>query len=322
MLQNKQQQLQTSSQRSKLITMISLCSLLSLLVLTINARCFSQLYSQHEESSSTSSQSRGLLRGGQQHQQSNQSYQEQGYQFMNAIRQDLYDTNGDTYKAIKDIVNHIGKPVIIQGSWPVQQLVLQGQKHGYDNAPRALLIANDIDVFWSDSSESVSGEVEINYHKIRRQDVPINGVTSELNTVEVLQGFEVTNMLEQNDIISTAVAIEAYPPSTEGGNIVYRFHVLPAFWEFFFEPHHTLRAVQVQGVRTAVRVAYKAMQMGLPFEPVDIDLSSELLYLPNVKKIEKMADFAENPFRGYTAVPEEIDGRTLYRMVPVQSSTA
>jgi hypothetical protein len=100
---------------------------------------------------------------------------------------------------------------------------------------------------------------------------------NEVNWVEVCH-FSVAGLLENNDINATAFAVGI--ENKANGSLTFEFRVSPQFWHLFFG-EHILCAVRPKQAktRTLVRLAFKSLEMGLPFNDCAINAKSEKLPL-------------------------------------------
>jgi len=232
------------------------------------------------------------------------------------------------------IVSHIvddlrrQQPVVIVGSWPAKQIADAWAKAG-NAAPT--LVANDIDVFYSNDDENTIEVTEgkplgvdfssIQYHQLT---LPETGEEYTINTVGA-RNLSWRTLLDNNDVDATAVAIEAHR-DWGTGDIHMEFHVSPAFWgfllsstsddDFTIRPSNPSKAYNVQ---TIVRIAYKAWQMGLRFDAGTIDPTVGEISLSNLEKIKAMEHWPSNPFRNLEL--RAVDGGSYWNAYRFVSKT-
>jgi hypothetical protein len=124
----------------------------------------------------------------------------------------------------------------------------------------------------------------------------ING--NEVNWVKV-RHFNLAGLLSNNDINATAFAIGV---SEVNGMLSFECEVSPHFWRFFLSQEHILSAVRPRHAKTRmlVRLAFKSLEMHLPFDDCAID-SSEKLPRSQKEKVDRLSrDWTGNPLSAYS----------------------
>jgi len=139
--------------------------------------------------------------------------------------------------------------------------------------------------------------------------VEVAGDKVKLNSVPVYN-LSVDGLLANNDINATAIAISVAQEDPLEEELTIEFHVTRDFWEFYYNPTHTLRFTKPESVKakSLVRIAYKGFDTDLPFENPGVDPLSEKLSHSHKEKIELMreGDYPLNPFQAFQVVE---DGR-------------
>jgi hypothetical protein len=64
--------------------------------------------------------------------------------------------------------------------------------------------------------------------------------------------------------------------------------------------------------RSLVRIAYKAFEIGLPFDDSSIDPGSEVLYRSHTAKVDEMKDWADSPFANMRLEQAENEGYAFW----------
>jgi hypothetical protein len=153
------------------------------------------------------------------------------------------------------------------------------------------MVANDIDCFFGTSR---TGPFIMN--GIPRKEMVQE---HEVNWVEV-QHFSVACVLNNNDINATAFAVGI---EEKNGCLSFEIKVHPHFWRWFFSRDHVLAAVRPKQAktRTLVRLAYKSLDMRLPFDDGGIDAESEKLPFSHKEKLDRLnQDWPDNPLSAFT----------------------
>mmetsp|Transcript_27692 Transcript_27692/g.50147 ORF Transcript_27692/g.50147 Transcript_27692/m.50147 type:complete len:272 (+) Transcript_27692:1502-2317(+) len=153
------------------------------------------------------------------------------------------------------------------------------------------MVANDIDCFFGEP-----GNGPFAMEGMPRKE-PING--NEVNWVKV-RHFNLAGLLSNNDINATAFAIGV---SEVNGMLSFEFEVSPHFWRFFLSQEHILSAVRPRHAktRTLVRLAFKSLEMHLPFDDCAIDSRSEKLPRSQKEKVDRLnRDWTGNPLSAYS----------------------
>lgn len=136
------------------------------------------------------------------------------------------------------------------------------------------MVANDIDCFYSKTGigsfamegmldKEMINDNEVNFMKVRHFNLP--------------------GLLDNNDINITAFAIGV---SEANSLLSFKFQVSPHFWHIFLSQEHILSVVQPRQAKTKmlVQLAFKTLEMKLPFNDCAIDLRSEKL--PTSQKVK------------------------------------
>ena len=142
------------------------------------------------------------------------------------------------------------------------------------------LKANDIDVYHGEfaidedhvnegdtttSSEKNSLRVDMNAIEYKA----VEGLTLEVNTVRC-HNLSAKNFLKNNDINVTASCLHIDFSSKDE---LFELHVAPQFWKFLFDQNINRKVspisrlgIQNATATTCVRIAFKAFEMGIPFD--------------------------------------------------------
>jgi len=133
----------------------------------------------------------------------------------------------------------------------------------------------------------------------------------KLNTVPVYN-LSVDGLLANNDINATAIAITVTKEDPLDDELTMEFHATKHFWEFYYNPSHTLRFTNPESAKakSLARIAYKGLDMDLPFENPGVDPQSENLAKSHKEKIEEMRerDYPHNPFKNFQVVHDRQSG--------------
>jgi hypothetical protein len=123
-----------------------------------------------------------------------------------------------------------------------------------------------------------------------------------------VKNFNAQSLLVSNDINATAVASNVYEVSQP---VKFTVEVSAYFWEFILSERHALKAVNPSRAkaRSLVRMAYKAFEMGLPFDDYGIDPGSEVLYRSHKEKVK---DWANSPFTNMRLERAENEGYAFW----------
>jgi hypothetical protein len=232
-----------------------------------------------------------------------QPWLDQGSATIAKILPELTSAVQDT---LDTLAAHLGHPFLVLGSWPALKIV-QSMNDERLQATLSKLKANDIDVYQGFLG---NGECEIVYQGITKARV--EDVNFEVNIVPV-KNFNAQSLLASNDINATAVAINVY--ETEPGQPVkFTVEASAHFWEFILSERHVLKAVNPSRAkaRSLVRMAYKAFEMGLPFDDSSIDPGSEVLYRSHKEKVDEMKDWADSPFANMRLERAENEGNAFW----------
>jgi len=193
---------------------------------------------------------------------------------------------------LTDIHATIGRPFAVIGSWGAQQFARACRDIGKSVGPDLeYMVANDIDCFYG-----TPGIGPFVMEGVPRKET-VNG--HEVNWVAV-RHFDVSGLLENNDINATAFAISVKEVS---GSLAFEFQVSPQFWRFFLSNEHILQAVRPRQAktRTLVRLAFKSLEMQLPFDDGAIDSRSEKLPRSQKQKLDRLnRDWPGNPLSSCT----------------------
>lgn len=190
-------------------------------------------------------------------------------------------------------------PFVVLGSWAAKMLCDTLTSSGQLHSPvAASLVANDIDVHHGKSGD---GPLELVPHKNKKHTV--EGIGIEVNTVEVT-GFDCKRLLANNDVNATAVAVDVFGVGGDG-ELDLTVHVHPAFWRFILMEQPTLEATDPDAAkaRTLARLAFKAMQMKLPFNTGGIKADSETIFRSHKEKVEEIQKAESNFFASFKVVP-------------------
>jgi hypothetical protein len=190
------------------------------------------------------------------------------------------------------LYSKIKQPFAVIGSWAARQFVHACRDIGESVGPSLeQMVANDIDCFFGTPG---SGPFAMNGMP-RKEMMEENDV----NWVEV-HHFSVAGLLANNDINATAFALGV---EEKNGSLAFEVKVSPQFWRFFLSDDHILCAVRPKQAktRTLVRLAFKSLEMRLPFNDCAIDAKSEKLPLSQKEKIDRLnQEWQENPLSAFT----------------------
>jgi len=125
----------------------------------------------------------------------------------------------------------------------------------------------------------------------------VEGIDVKVNTIKT-SGFSRQALTENNDVNGTAISLDcSFDPFL--GTLDFRLYVQPCFWDFIFAAKPTLRSVLPfydTKTRTHIRLAFKAMQMGLPMDTYNIFIESEDFFSGHKKKLEALQQSNEERF--------------------------
>jgi hypothetical protein len=175
---------------------------------------------------------------------------------------------------------------------------------GADEAFAERLVANDCDCYYNKPRLSMLGSQEFTvvYKDIRKFDVNVGDKTVEVNTTPIVN-LNINNLLRNNDINATGIVLSITPDNSGS----FKFSILgsPEFWDFFVDETHALKPIRSSErmTKTLVRISYKSMQMGFPFEDGGIDPASESICDSHKQKVDRMANWSSTPFSGYNMEP-------------------
>jgi len=244
-----------------------------------------------------------------------------GREYVAQVRQELMRA---VVPVLESIVDDVGKPVVVLGSWPAQQIAHAAQRTTgiTDGSAAPTLLANDIDVFYrydGDGGDDADGDEEeefsIIYSSLKYFPVTLpDGTETQINKVGIT-GYKWQNVVAQNDIGATGVAFEAYRDHPDG-KLRVDVHGTCPFWRFLLDDDHVIRPADetTADAKVLIRIAYKAMQMGLPFDVSMIDPARGTLPNNIVAKIDELKSWPQNPIAGYE-VRRSSDGKNAYELV-------
>ena len=190
---------------------------------------------------------------------------------------------------------------IIGGSW-VSMVVQKAIDliFEYDTTYQPVqLKANDIDVYHGEFTiEDKNLTVDMNAIEYKA----FEGLTLEVNTVRC-RNLSAKNFLQNNDINVTASCLHVDFSKDE----LFELHIAPQFWKFLFDQNVNRKVspisrlgVQNATATTCVRIAFKAFEMGIPFEfGAGGDPTNGTLATSQKEKIDAMQMWDGNPFVHY-----------------------
>jgi len=218
----------------------------------------------------------------------------EGEEWLSTVEKDL---RSSLSPVIGKIVDDVNQPTAISGSWPAMQLA-EARRRGGFAAPK--LLANDIDAYYEHgTSTEESQDLEVVYSSISYHNIILpNGEEAKISTVGA-KGLTWRRLLDNNDLDVTGVVFWAF--RNDSGELEIEFHVSEAFWKFLLSGAETgkfvIRPVDGnRGIKTLVRIAYKAYQQGLDYDISMIVERSGTIARSHSKKMEEMKDWPNTPF--------------------------
>jgi len=217
------------------------------------------------------------------------SYELEGEQWLEAASDELVESMSQVAGAIVDVLN---RPVIIMGSYPAKYIA--DLMRSRDRYATPNLVANDIDVFYEyeePAGENTETTFEAVYSSLNEQK--IHG--EKVNSMGI-KGLTWEQMLTNNDIDCTGVLLTARRGPY--GELIAEIHASKEFWKFMLSIDHEITPMmnQARDVKTTIRLAYKAFQMGLPFDARPLPVTG-LIRKSHIQKIREMEGWPQSPFR-------------------------